>query len=85
MALVDSISDKLKQLPEKPGVYQFYNDSGDLLYIGKAKNIKKRVSTYFGKSNTQSYKHGVLVKKIRDINYVLVENESDALLLENNL
>ncbi len=72
-------------LPQKPGVYQFLNFAGEILYIGKAKNLRKRVASYFILSDNRNYKHEVLVKKIADIKYILVENESEALLLENNL
>ena len=75
---------KLKILPEKPGVYQYYDSSGKILYVGKAKNLKKRVSSYFNK--TQEYgKTRVLVRQIADIRYIVVDTELDALLLENNL
>ncbi|MBN2482162.1 MAG: excinuclease ABC subunit UvrC [Bacteroidales bacterium] len=80
-----TIKVKIGNIPEKPGVYQFYNQTGEILYIGKAKNLRKRISSYFGKVNTIHYKQKILVSKIHDIKYILVENESDALLLENNL
>ena len=70
-------------LPEKPGVYQFLDASGTLLYVGKAKNLKKRVGSYF--TRNQSGKTGVMLKKAFDLNHVVTDNESDALLLENNL
>ena len=71
-------------LPDKPGIYQFIDKSGTIIYIGKAKNLRKRVSSYFTASKKASYKTEVLVRKIADIKHVIVENESDALLLENN-
>ncbi len=71
-------------LPDKPGVYQFIDKSGNIIYIGKAKDLKKRVSSYFSASKKSNYKTEVLVRKIDDIKCVIVENESDALLLENN-
>lgn len=74
----------LKTLPEKPGVYQFYDKDKRLLYVGKAKNLKKRVNSYFTKSH-DSRRIEVMVKKIRDIKHIVVNSESDALLLENNL
>lgn len=81
-----SVSPELVQkLPPKPGVYQFINSSGEIIYVGKAKNLRKRVSSYFKASDRQSYKHYALVSKINDVRYTIVENESDALLLENNL
>lgn len=70
-------------LPGKPGIYQFLDVSGTIIYIGKAKNLKKRVSSYF--TGTQSGKTRVLVRKIHEIRHIVVDNESDALLLENNL
>lgn len=75
----------VSQLPSKPGVYQFLNAQGEILYIGKAKNLRKRVTSYFGASKSGNYKQDVLVKKIAEVKYIIVENESDALLLENNL
>lgn len=74
----------LKTLPENPGVYQFYDKDNKLLYVGKAKNLKKRVNSYFTKSH-DSRRIDVMVKKIRDIKHIVVNSESDALLLENNL
>jgi len=73
----------LNLLPEKPGVYQFIDSRGIVLYIGKAKNLKKRVTSYFLKN--QSGKTIILLKKTDDIRHLIVDNESDALLLENNL
>lgn len=75
---------KLKTLPEKPGVYQYFDKNGTILYVGKAKNLKKRVSSYFNK-NHEHTKTYILVKKIVDIQYIVVDSEMDALLLENNL
>lgn len=80
----ESIKNKLKVLPDKPGVYQYYNDAGTIIYVGKAKNLKKRVSSYFNK-NQDSGKTRMLVRKIVDIKYIVVDTELDALLLENNL
>lgn len=74
----------LKTLPENPGVYRYYDDDGKILYVGKAKNLKKRVLSYFGQ-NVQSAKTRVMVSKIADIKFIVVESEADALLLENNL
>lgn len=81
----DQIKERLDMIPDKPGVYQFYNDQNELLYVGKAKNLKKRVQSYFTNNDTHTRKVRVLVSKIYDIKYVIVETESDALLLENNL
>lgn len=71
-------------LPECPGCYQYLNDAGTIIYVGKAKNLKRRVSSYFIKDQ-KSPKTRILVSKIRDIKYVVVNTEQDALLLENNL
>ncbi|WP_289037413.1 excinuclease ABC subunit UvrC [uncultured Zobellia sp.] len=75
---------QLSTLPQSPGVYQFYDVDDKILYVGKAKNLKKRVSSYFTK-NHEYGKTRVLVKKIRNIKHIVVPTESDALLLENNL
>jgi excinuclease ABC subunit C len=79
-----SLQIQLSTLPENPGVYQFYDDEDKILYVGKAKNLKKRVSSYFNK-NHDTGKTRVLVKKIKSIKHIIVPTESDALLLENNL
>ena len=71
-------------LPEKPGSYQYYDDEGTIIYVGKAKNLKRRVSSYFNKEQ-QSRKTAMLVSKIRNITYTVVNSEEDALLLENSL
>ena len=73
----------LSLLPDKPGVYQFMDSSGNLIYVGKAKNLKKRVASYF--SGSQSGKTIVMLKKASNMRHIIVDNESDALLLENNL
>jgi excinuclease ABC subunit C len=75
---------KIKTLPEKPGVYQYFDARGTIIYVGKAKNLKKRVSSYFNKTQ-DNYKTSVLVRKIVNIEYIVVNTELDALLLENNL
>lgn len=74
----------VKSLPEKPGSYQYYDEEGTIIYVGKAKKLKSRVSSYFVK-NQQSEKTRVLVSKIRNITYSVVNTEEDALLLENEL
>ena len=71
-------------LPDSPGCYQYLNDEGEIIYVGKAKNLKRRVYSYFSKDH-QSRKTAMLVSKIRDIKYIVVNSEEDALLLENNL
>lgn len=81
----DKIKRILKTIPNDPGVYQYYNSEGKLIYVGKAKNLKKRVSSYFTKDRYDSRKTALLVKKIEDIKFMVVETEMDALLLENNL
>lgn len=75
---------KIKNLPNKPGIYQYYNAEGNIIYIGKAKNLKKRVTSYFTK-NHDNTKTTVLVKQVVDINTIIVNSEFEALLLENNL
>lgn len=78
------LKEKVSKLPTSPGVYQYFDANGVIIYIGKAKNLRNRVSSYFVKTN-QSSKTMVLVKKICDIKYIVVNTEEDALLLENNL
>lgn len=75
----------IRTLPDKPGVYQFLDEKDKVIYIGKAKSLKKRVSSYFSKDTGQSGKTTVMVKKIAGIQHVVVDTELDALLLENNL
>ncbi|GAA4294877.1 excinuclease ABC subunit UvrC [Aestuariibaculum suncheonense] len=75
---------QLKTLPNQPGVYQYYDANGTIIYVGKAKDLKKRVSSYFTKTHDNG-KTRVLVKKIASIKHIVVETETDALLLENNL
>jgi len=75
---------QLKTLPNQPGVYQYYDKEGTIIYVGKAKNLKKRVSSYFTKTHDNG-KTRVLVKKIANIKHIVVQTETDALLLENNL
>ncbi|MDR1918429.1 MAG: excinuclease ABC subunit UvrC [Tannerellaceae bacterium] len=79
-----SLSSIISVLPEKPGCYQYLDEKGVIIYVGKAKNLKKRVSSYFNKTH-DNYKTQVLVKHIRDIKYIIVDNEEDALHLENSL
>ena len=75
---------QLKTLPNAPGVYQYYDAQDTIIYVGKAKNLKKRVSSYFTKTH-ENGKTRVLVKKIASIKHIVVDTETDALLLENNL
>ncbi len=79
-----SLNTIIKNLPNKPGVYQYYNTEGLILYVGKAKNLKKRVTSYFTK-NHENGKTAILVRQIADIKIIVVESEIEALLLENNL
>lgn len=85
IALSEKLKLTLSALPEKPGVYQFVDDKAKLIYVGKAKNLRKRVSSYFQRDNALSGKTRIMVKKIYDILYLIVDNEQEALLLENNL
>ena len=84
----ETLQEKLKRIvlsmPEKPGSYQFYDEDHIIIYVGKAKNLKRRVSSYFH-SEVDRFKTRVLVSKIRDISYTVVNTEEDALLLENSL
>lgn len=80
-----TLQNKINAAPSKPGVYQYFDESGNLLYVGKAKNIKNRVRSYFNSERSLNGKTRVLVKKIRSIKYILTESEMDALLLENSL
>jgi excinuclease ABC subunit C len=75
----------VRHLPQDPGVYQFLDEKNKIIYIGKAKNLKKRVNSYFAKINSISGKVQMLVRKIADIKFIVVDSEQDALLLENNL
>mgnify|MGYP006272914291 CR=1 FL=1 len=77
--------EKVSTMPGKPGVYQFYDRQGQVIYVGKAKNLKKRVASYFNKGRHESHRLAMLVSRIADIQFIVVESESDALLLENNL
>jgi len=74
----------VSRLPEKPGSYQYYDENGTIIYVGKAKNLKARVSSYFH-TEVDRFKTKILVSKIHDISYTVVNTEEDALLLENNL
>ncbi|MCH4895308.1 excinuclease ABC subunit C [Marinilabiliaceae bacterium JC040] len=80
----ENIVNILLSLPEEPGVYQYFNVHNEIIYIGKAKNLRKRINSYF-KKNHESPKTRILVRNISDIKFILVDSEHDALLLENNL
>ncbi|MDR0833916.1 MAG: excinuclease ABC subunit UvrC [Candidatus Symbiothrix sp.] len=75
---------RISTIPESPGVYMYFDESGKIIYVGKAKNLKRRVSSYFNKTQDRP-KTAIMVRKIRDIKYLVVESEEDAFLLENNL
>jgi len=79
------IKNKVKILPDAPGVYKYFDKEGKILYIGKAKSLKKRVSSYFNKNQYENGKTRILVSKIWDVNVTVVPTEMDALLLENSL
>lgn len=81
----ENIQLALQTLPGKPGVYQFFDEQGRIIYIGKAKNLKKRVSSYFNRDHYDSGKVMVMVKRVADVRHIIVDSELDALLLENNL
>ena len=80
-----TLQEKIRMLPSKPGVYQFKDEQGKIIYIGKAKSLKSRVSSYFNKGGGHSGKTRVMIKRIKDLSFIIVESELDALLLENNL
>lgn len=84
MSQNEYIKNLLARIPETPGVYQYFDDKGTIIYVGKAKNLKRRVNSYFQKEH-ETQKTRQLVKNICDIKYVVVDTEQDALLLENNL
>jgi len=78
------LKETIALLPEKPGIYQFFDQSGKLIYVGKAKNLKKRVSSYFSRTSFENRKIQVMVGKVHEIKHIVVPTEHDALLLENN-
>lgn len=81
---INDIATVLSAIPESPGVYMYFDENDTMIYVGKAKNLKKRVSSYFNKTQDNP-KTKVMVRKIKKINYLVVESEEDAFLLENNL
>ncbi len=81
---LERLKEMVRVLPEQPGVYQYFDKGGKIIYVGKAKNLRRRVSSYFMKKQ-QTPKTQILVSKICDIKHIVVNNEEDALLLENNL
>ena len=84
MKISSSLKEQISMLPENPGVYQYFNANDEIIYVGKAKNLKKRVSSYFNKIHDNG-KTNVLVKNISYLRYIVVDSEENALLLENNL
>jgi len=84
MKAQSALKEQVQALPDKPGVYQYFNANEEIIYVGKAKNLKKRVTSYFNKIHEQG-KTNVLVKNIVSLKYIVVDTEEDALLLENNL
>lgn len=84
MKTSETLKEQVNSLPDKPGVYQYFNANDEIIYVGKAKNLKKRVTSYFNKIHEQG-KTNVLVKNIVTLKHIIVESEEDALLLENNL
>ena len=84
MTKKQSLKNQIDLLPETPGVYQYFNEKDEIIYVGKAKNLKRRVSSYFNKKHDIA-KLNVLVKNISYLRFILVDTPEDALLLENNL
>ena len=80
----ENLKEQIAALPDLPGVYQYFDKTGKIIYVGKAKNLKKRVSSYFNK-NLDNNKTRILVSHIDHLKFIVVESELDALLLENNL
>ena len=79
------LREKVAQLPTQPGVYLFQDAGGTILYVGKARSLRSRVRSYFLESSWQDAKTGSLVREIADLDYIVVDNEKEALALENNL
>ncbi|NLB22601.1 MAG: GIY-YIG nuclease family protein, partial [Clostridium sp.] len=82
--MTDEIKNILAVIPDQPGCYQFVDEKGIVIYVGKAKNLKRRVVSYFNKYHDHP-KTRILVRKIKNIKYIVVNSEEDTLLLENNL
>lgn len=83
--MITDLQKIINNLPKLPGIYKFCNEKNEIIYVGKAKNLRNRVSSYFNKGNSNSYKTNRLVSQIKNISHIVVETETDALLLENNL
>ena len=84
MSTKNTLAEIINNIPKKPGVYHYYDDNDKIIYIGKAKNLKSRVSSYFTNKH-DNLKTKILVSKISNVTCIIVETEIDALLLENNL
>ena len=83
--MIDKITAKLKHLPVDPGVYQFFNSKNEIIYIGKAKNLRNRVRSYFGSQKGMSAKNITMIKHIKNLDWIVVRSEVEALLTEANL
>ena len=81
----EHLSNLLKRLPSEPGVYKHLNKEGEIIYVGKAKNLKNRVGSYFNRNKYENHKTKALVRRIADIEWIATHSEQDALLLENTL
>ena len=79
------VREKIQLLPHSPGVYRYYDAAGNVIYVGKAKDLSKRVAQYFVEPDRLTVKTRLLVSRIADVQYSVVDTEADALLLENNL
>ena len=80
-----TLREKVSQLPLSPGVYLYKDDAGRVIYVGKAKSLRARVRSYFSEDKLADRKTGSLIEEARDVDYILVDNEKEALALENNL
>ena len=81
----DILNTKITNIPKRPGVYQFINDKGEIIYIGKAKDLRSRVRSYFQKNKYQTPKNQSMIKRISDLEWIVVSSEVEALLTEANL
>ena len=81
----DTVSEKLKRVPHSPGVYLMKDDPGEIIYVGKARDLRKRLASYFKNSNQWNMKVGVLSQKIADFDTIVTRTEKEALILESNL
>jgi excinuclease ABC subunit C len=81
----EHLRETLGMLPDSPGIYKYFDADGKLMYVGKAKSLRKRVSSYFNKQQHENRKTHVLVSRIQSIDFTVVDSEMDALLLENSL